>query len=446
MASNTIKNPLLRTVANRSFSAQACAKPVPSANAEVKTTVLPNKLIVASVENNSPISRVSILFRAGSRYETHDNYGTSHVLRIAAGLGTKCYSQIGITRQIQQVGANISVTSDRELISYTLETTRNELENTFDILSNVAMQQAFKPWEISDNLSRIKYDLAALPPVIRSVDLLHKAAFRTALGNSIFCPKHSIGKISSETLQHFVRSHYLANRGAVVGVGVDHDRLLAYAQNLCIEDGESCDQSSTYKGGEIRVDTASSSANVAVAVEGASLKSTQEALAFAVLQYAVGVGPSVKWGSQNNTPLGKAVANAAKDDPCAVSALNASYSDSGLFGFVVSGAPNVAGQAVKAAVKQLRSGNVSEEDIRRGKAQLKASVLMAVESGAELVNEIGAQAVLLGNVTSGSNLACVIDQLKSSDVNAAAKKIASGKLSLAAVGNLTCVPYLDELK
>jgi ubiquinol-cytochrome c reductase core subunit 2 len=72
------------------------------------------------------------------------------------------------------------------------------------------------------------------------------------------------------------------------------------------------------------------------------LKNTKEALAFAVLQYALGVGPYVKWGS-SASPLTRAVGSAVGNDPFAVTAFNASYTDTGLFGFVSSSPGNVAG-------------------------------------------------------------------------------------------------------
>lgn len=47
----------------RGYAAQAGVKVASRKNLEIETTTLPNKLVVASVESNSAISRVSILFR-----------------------------------------------------------------------------------------------------------------------------------------------------------------------------------------------------------------------------------------------------------------------------------------------------------------------------------------------------------------------------------------------
>lgn len=47
----------------RGYAAQAGAKTASKKNLEIETTTLPNKLVVASADSNSPISRVSVLFR-----------------------------------------------------------------------------------------------------------------------------------------------------------------------------------------------------------------------------------------------------------------------------------------------------------------------------------------------------------------------------------------------
>jgi len=98
-----------------------------------------------------------------------------------------------------------------------------------------------------------------------------------------------------------------------------------------------------YYGGEIRKQRGFELCSIAVAVEVAGLDKEKDALACAILQRAVGSGPRVKWGT-SPSPLYKAV-SAAKNcgNQFAISAFNATYSDSGLFGFVLSSVPNIAG-------------------------------------------------------------------------------------------------------
>ncbi|XP_023025771.2 ubiquinol-cytochrome c reductase core protein 2 [Leptinotarsa decemlineata] len=438
MASKLQKAPLLRLFMSRGLSQLAPVSGNP--NYELKTTILSNKLTVVCADNESSLVRVSVIFRAGSRYESSDNLGVTHVLRTAAGLSTKNASQFAIIRNIQQVGANLTATSDRETISYTLEGTRQAVEKVLPFLTEVATQQIFKPWEVSDITSRLQLDIATRSLPLRAIDLLHNAAFRTGLGNSMFIPKSQIGKISSETLQHYVASNFLSGRAAVIGFGIDQSELIHYAQTLNIESGEGCNNSSSYKGGELRSNKGGDVAFVTVAGEGASLKDPKEALAFAILQKAIGVGPQVKWG--NNNGIFSRVVGIGEHTS---SAINVSYSDTGLFGILIGTPAKSAGKLVESAVKLLRSGSVSDEDVNRGKKQLKSSLLLEAESGADAVRDIASQSVLTGNPQTASQIVAAVDSICTSDVRDALRN-AGRKITLASIGNLSNVPYLDELK
>lgn len=88
------------------------------------------------------------------------------MLRAAAGLSTRKSSQFAITRNVQQVGANLSVTADREVIAYTLEGTRQAIESALPYLTDVVTQQEFRPWELSDNVPRLRLELAQRPPQV----------------------------------------------------------------------------------------------------------------------------------------------------------------------------------------------------------------------------------------------------------------------------------------
>lgn len=47
-----------------------------------------------------------------------------------------------------------------------LQATQDNLNAALELLNNVVSNQEFRPWELSDNVPRLKYDLAALPPQV----------------------------------------------------------------------------------------------------------------------------------------------------------------------------------------------------------------------------------------------------------------------------------------
>lgn len=274
-----------------------------------------------------------IFLRAGSRQESYEKQGTTHILRIGAGLSNKNSTDFGVKVNVKATGGDLSVLSDRESLAYNVELKRDELPTGLKYLQDVATQQSFRPWEIRDSTNRVKEDLARVPVVARAVDLLHQAAFYRGLGNSVFCAKRNVGHISPEDLQSYVANNFTADRATVIGVGIDHELLVGYAKSLQLEGKSSANAASKYVSGQLRVDKSGELATVAVATQGASLANQKEAIAFAVLRNVAASGEVVPNGSPT-APLEKVV-DAALQNPYNFNALNVSYSDNGLFGFVL---------------------------------------------------------------------------------------------------------------
>ncbi|KAI5645415.1 insulinase (Peptidase family m16) domain-containing protein [Phthorimaea operculella] len=329
MASKAIANPFLRYVAKRNY-----AQAMPALKeARVSSTVLSNQTFVAALDNGSPVTRVTIAFKAGSRYEPPNDIGVAHILRCAAGLTTSNASAFITARKLAQIGASVTASGDREFIYYTLETTQNNLNEAIECLNNLVSGQEFRPWELDDMTPRLKYDIASLPPQVRAIDLLHKAAFRRGLGNSLYISPKRIGKISSEAVQHFAGSAATPARCAVTIVGDSQDKakLIAQALKPATSGVQANEVPSKYYSGELRKEMGGDLAHIALAGAGAPAGSA-EALALAIAAKALGNGPSCKWGA-DNTPLGRAVGNIG---PYAAAGFSAAYSDAGLFGVVLS--------------------------------------------------------------------------------------------------------------
>lgn len=275
--------------------------------------------------------------------------------------------------------------------------------------------QLFKPWEVSDLTPRIKDDIKRISNEVRAIDLLHKVAFQETLGNSIYVPKHQIGKLSSETLQHFYITNCSADRSAVVGLGVCHKTLAGFAQGLQLELGSGKNNESKYQGpGEIRFDKSGSRVAVAIATAGVSSKDSKEALVYSVLQYAYGINPSVKYGA-NNGSISRAVDCASKN--VRYTTFNANYSDNGLFGLVLSGNGKDIHKAIDAGLKGLKSGSLTDAEISRGKNGLKAATIFAFENNSKLLRSMGNSAVLSGTFTNLEEMISAIDSISAADVN-----------------------------
>ena len=80
----------------------------------LKVSTLSNGLTIASLENHSPVTSISVAIKAGARNEGYINAGVTLALRVASGMTT-----FRIWRYLQQVSNNLFV---RDLTDLTLRT------------------------------------------------------------------------------------------------------------------------------------------------------------------------------------------------------------------------------------------------------------------------------------------------------------------------------------
>jgi len=407
-------------------------------------------LLVVSLDNYAPVSRVVLAVNSGARFEAGHEQGAGHALRALAYLSTQDATCFGISRTVDINGANSHVTSTREATLYGVDIIRDKLPMGIDILEQIGTKQAFKPWEVEKALPRhlqTEVNLIGMKPHKLAIELAHKAAFRTGLGRSIYCSDIALKKINADLLQDFVDSTFTVSRMAVLGLGVDHDELV----DLCTKiqpakgEGRASPASVFYGNQEVRDEDGSGVANVALLFQGCGIDGA-DVLTLGVLQRILGAGPVVKYGVGTGR-LGRTLASSLKA-PVSAGAINANYSDAGVFGIQLTTAAKDAGDAMKVVVDILRdlaAGNITDEEVEAGKKQLKTSIYMASENGADVIEDLAVQALLSKNIVDLVTVAEAIDAVSAADIKTVAAKVLSSPACMGAKGGLQCVPYLDEL-
>ncbi|GCC21789.1 hypothetical protein chiPu_0020264 [Chiloscyllium punctatum] len=400
-------------------SPDSCVKLNPQ---DVEITKLHNGLVIAALENYSPVAKVGIFLKAGSRYEDAGNLGISHCLRVASNMSSKKASPFKLTRAIEAVGGSLRVISTRDLMLYTVGCLRDSIDDLMEYLSAIVLAPEFRPWEVASIRDRLKVEkeIAYHQLQRRMLESLHAAAYRNTLCNSLYCPDFMLGQFTCEQLHKYVKKHFCVGQMAIVGIGMTLSQLTKAAQQLFGKASGygQAGPKALYGGGEHREGTSEPLVHAAVVCEGEAL-SSQESLAFTALQQVLGVGPHVKRGSGMTSTLTQAVSKSTAQ-PFTASAFNVSYQDSGLFGVYT----------------------ISQDEAA---ADLIAHNLMAMETLDALLEEMGLQILTTGTYISPISAVNQIKEISKKDVVKAAEKFASGTKSMAVCGRLTSTPFLDEL-
>lgn len=423
---------------------------------ELKTTTLENGLTIHSRENQSPVSRVVIVTKAGSRYEDGSNLGVSHIIRSAAGLSTKGSTTFAITKNIEWVGGNLYAASTRDHLIYTLECNRDHVAGAIKFLNDTVFAPEFRPWELDDATPRLRREVAAFKnnQGAQLMEALHKASFRGGLANSLFIEPTQIGRLRPSQIQEFCATHMTGPRTVVSAVGVDHERLVHVYKQLTKLSSSSADEGAASRfnahGGEVRVEM-SGCANtmVALAMEASGLANAKDALSMEVLKHVLGMSKArVPFAQLQATRLGNAALQAKPTHPFSIGAFTAAYADTGLFGVALAAHPKEVGAVSKAAVSAVRSlakGNVSDADLTAAKQKAKYALAKRETKPTKQARNAAVQQLTQGAPLSFAQAEKAIDGVSVQDIASIAQKMTRAKPAMAAVGQLYWTPHVDEL-
>lgn len=416
----------------------------------IRVSTTGSGLKVATLDDHGPIARVAAVVKSGARDEAHGQAGASHALRVCSSLATRNYSQFGLSRNLNQIGAELTITSNREETTYLLEATRDHLSRGVDILAEIISRPELRHWEVSDAKNRLNFDLDVYDqrPELKVVELIHKAAFKNGLDKSLYAPRYNLGNLNNTTLEEFRSQTFNTNNLTLIGTGVKHEELVQYSDLFRLSGKAGAARTkSSYNGGEIREENSSQLVHVVLAAEGASA-AAKEALIANLICHAYGTGgPRVKYsaGASIVEKIGSAIATS----PIAVSAFNASYSDSGFLGYHIVADKKDIGKVTKAVYQESRalaSKGLTEADLARAKNSYKMSLAVASECSQGVIDNIAKNPDNANNNLNLNEVFKTIDAVSLKEFNAGLAHMSANKLSMAAVGDLSELPRLEEIE
>jgi len=420
---------------------------------ELKVSALANGVRVASIDTGGSISRLSLCVYSGSRNETSSNLGITHVAKNAAFNSSGGRSALRVTREMQAVGGGFDAAHNREFLSRNSVFLRSKLHDVLENITGSMTAPENMPWHFAAVAAQTRLDNGALASdgIAENLEEAHKVAFRTGLGNSLFCSDLNVGGFSSTDLDEFAAETYVGKKTTIVGLDCDHDELLRCVQETMsgLEDGVTTHSApAAYFGGNSHIQTSNGLAHLSVTAAGPGLFSADLA-AFSVLQHILGAGSYMKWGSNTVSSRLNAASQAVATEgaPLAVNCVNANYSDSGLFGVYAIAIPADIANVAKAAVGQIQavaSGGISVEELQRAKNQATGSLVMGTESKANVLDDVAKQMMFTGAVSTVGQAVSNIANVTVADVQRVAASLTASP-TLVATGNTSESPYLEDL-
>jgi predicted Zn-dependent peptidase len=168
----------------------------------------------------------------GSRTESEDQAGLSHLLEHLLFKGSSRFSSLEIDQIFDAMGAELNAGTGKETTSVYARVIDEHLSEAFDVMADMVFRPALR--EIDAERAVILEEIAMYEddPQEKVFDIFGEAVFgEDPLGRAIIGRAPVIAETPADEIVRFHRSRYLPSNVVIAAAGaVDHDDLVALAR------------------------------------------------------------------------------------------------------------------------------------------------------------------------------------------------------------------------
>src|SRR5215469_4273183 len=380
---------------------------------------------------------LGIWVNTGSRNERPQEMGVSHMLEHMAFKGTASRNARAIAEEIEAVGGILNAYTGREQTAFHARILKNDVPLAMDIIADILTNPSFEQSELERERQVVLQELGQARDTPDDIvfDHLQSAIFKEQpLGWPILGEEKTVNAFSREMLKDYMASQYRLEGMTLIASGaVDHAAILKLAEEKCggLNPGQVPPSAPAhYIGGDFRAVEDLEQAHVAYAFPGLANPDADYFVA-QVYATALGGGTSSRLFQEVREKRGLCYS---------VYAFSTGFQDSGFLGIYAGTGEIEAGElsAVVAGEMEAMTGNLTESEVARARAQLKVSLLMGMERPGTRAEQIAGQLFALGRVQSASEIVAQLDAIDAAAVKAyASQVIMAGHPTIAAVGPVT---------
>ncbi|MCX5497456.1 pitrilysin family protein [Kaistia dalseonensis] len=412
----------------------------------VQVTTLPSGLTVATHEMaHLESAALGIWVGAGSRLEQPEEHGISHLLEHMAFKGTARRSATDIAEEIEAVGGEVNAATSVETTSYYARILKNDAELAVDILGDILCNSAFDAEELAREQHVIVQEIGASldTPEDRVFDFFVESAFpEQALGRTILGTAETVRRTSSANLSSYLDRHYHGPSMVLSAAGaVDHQAIVRYAEEHFASLPSSPlpePAKALYRGGDMREKRKLMEAQILLGFEGLPYAS-EDFHAVQILASLLGGGMSSRLFQEVREKRGLCYS---------IYAFHWSFADTGIFGIHAATGADDIDKLMPVLLGELErsSQDLTEAELGRARAQMRASLLMSLESPAARAGQLARQMLLFGRPIPVDELVARIDDVSVERVRNLAQTLFTGSApTVAAIGPIDKLASRDRI-
>ncbi len=402
-----------------------------------RKTVLNNGLRVVTEKIPSVRSiTLGIWIDVGSRNESKDINGVSHLIEHMLFKGTKNRSSKEIASSLESIGGSLNAFTSKEQTCYIARILDEHLEEAVDVLSDITCNATLTPINLKREKKVVCEEIVESieTPSDRIHDLFAQSYWGdNPIGRPILGELDNITAMPRAKILKYIKNNYKAESVVIAASGsVSHNKLLKLVkEKFNFSDGkaEQFENASREKEQSIAVTpNENNQIHLCLGYPGVDYLSKDKLTALA-MHVSLGGGMSSTLYQKIREEKGLAYT---------VFTFLDIYRDAGVFGAYLATDKKNLKAAVDISLKQiekLKKNRLTEDALNKVKAQLKGHLTLGMESTSSRMNRLARNEIMLGTYNPLKKTLKDIDRITTSDILTLSNSLFDrSKLALAVLG------------
>jgi predicted Zn-dependent peptidase len=410
----------------------------------IRTTRLPSGLqVVTDAMDTVETASLGVWVEAGTRHEPSVVNGVSHLLEHMAFKGTERRSARDIAEEMDAVGGHLNAYTARDHTAYYAKVLKEDSALALDIIADILQHSTLDAEELAREQAVVVQEInqAADTPDDIVFDHFQATAYPDQpLGRPVLGTEDLVLSMSRDTVRDYMHSHYSAADMVLSASGrIDHDALVEAAErafSALPPQQPRQTEAARYTGGMFREDRDIEQVNLLVGFDGVTYDDP-DYYAVSVLSTVLGGGMSSRLFQEVREKRGLVYS---------IYSFTSSYTDGGLFGIYAGCGEDEVTELIPVMCAEIvgASDNITESEVDRARAQLKSSILMSLESTSSRCEVLARQMAIYGRPILVDEITQKVQAVTPADVARCARRLFTGRPTIAALGPLSNVPDYDE--
>lgn len=411
----------------------------------IRVTTLPNGLRVAT-DTMPDVQSVSLgcWVGVGTRNEAASVNGVAHLVEHMLFKGTSRRSAFRISEEIENVGGQLNAYTTREQTAYYAKVLHEDAPLALDILSDMIQHSTLDAEELVRERTVVLQEIgqSADTPDDIIFDHFQSTAYPgQAIGRPVLGSAEIVGALPREALVDYIAGHYGAPGMVLSAAGrIEHDRMvdLAFKAFGDLPSGAPPKpETARYTGGDFREDRDLEQMHLVLGFDGVGVHDP-DFYAHSVLSTLLGGGMSSRLFQEVREKRGLVYS---------IYTFTGGYHDGGLFGVYAGTGEDEVAELVPVVCDEIAKvgADVTEDEVARARAQLKAGTLMALESTMSRCEQLGQQVLIYDRPVPVEEIVAKIDGVDRESVVKAASRLRASRPTVAALGPIAKLESYDRI-